>query len=220
MNDCIIANGELYHYGIPGMRWGHRKATYNSDSVFSQRRNENWNQKSQSYKRTSIGRGQNPNLGRTKHDYRTGETAIGKNISKYAKDAINNRNSKNKTSSNNTKEAQKAKAKKVLKIGAAVAGTALAAYGAKKLHDVVRDKNFEIRLKQGEKEINSIKNHYLSDILTSRSSSETIRAERKYTEFVKETANTYANKARNDSFRTAFKNVAKDELSRMKSRRR
>lgn len=112
-------NNELYHYGVPGMKWGHRKATYNSGSVFSQRRNENWNQKSQSYKRTSIGRGQNPNLGRTKHDYRTGETAIGKNISKYAKDAINNRNSKNKTSSSKkstkkTTSTGKKKAKKIL----------------------------------------------------------------------------------------------------------
>ena len=23
--DYIINNGELYHYGIPGMRWGHKK---------------------------------------------------------------------------------------------------------------------------------------------------------------------------------------------------
>lgn len=25
MNDYIIHNGELYHWGVKGMRWGHRK---------------------------------------------------------------------------------------------------------------------------------------------------------------------------------------------------
>lgn len=27
MTDYIIKNNDLYHYGIPGMRWGHRKRT-------------------------------------------------------------------------------------------------------------------------------------------------------------------------------------------------
>lgn len=28
-------NKELYHYGVPGMRWGHRKTSYNSTSIRS-----------------------------------------------------------------------------------------------------------------------------------------------------------------------------------------
>ena len=27
-----IVNGELYHYGVPGMRWGHRKRVPSADS--------------------------------------------------------------------------------------------------------------------------------------------------------------------------------------------
>lgn len=92
MSDYIITtNGELYHYRVPGMRWGHRKASYDSGSY---RRNENWNQKSSSYRRNSIDRGINPNLGRMKPNYRTGETTIGSNIKKHVQKSIDNRNTK------------------------------------------------------------------------------------------------------------------------------
>lgn len=47
------------------------------------------------------------------------------------------------------KAARKAKMKKAAKVGAAVAGTALAAYGAYKLHDFVREKNKDIRVNEG-----------------------------------------------------------------------
>lgn len=84
-----INNSELYHYGVPGMKWGQRKARVAPSG--------------------GIARG------------------------------------KSKTTSQNSnptaqKEARKAKAKKALKIGAAVAGTALAAYGAYKLSKFAADK--------------------------------------------------------------------------------
>ena len=46
------------------------------------------------------------------------------------------------------KEARRAKAKRAAKIGAAVIAAGLAAYGAKKVHDVVRDKNYKFYVKQ------------------------------------------------------------------------
>lgn len=49
-----------------------------------------------------------------------------------------------KRAERNTPEAKAARRKKALKVGAAVAGTALAVYGAKKVHDMVKEKNIEL----------------------------------------------------------------------------
>lgn len=54
------------------------------------------------------------------------------------------------TSSDAQHEARNAKVKKAAKIGAAVAGTALAAYGAYKLSKFVKNKNVELATKRGE----------------------------------------------------------------------
>ena len=54
--------------------------------------------------------------------------------------------------------------KKVVVAGAAIAGTALAAYGTKKLHDHVRTENFRIREKQGRAEANKILRRYRQNL--------------------------------------------------------
>ena len=51
------------------------------------------------------------------------------------------------------KEARRKKAKRALAIGAAVVGTALAAYGAKKASDVMKDKAFKKAHERGERAI-------------------------------------------------------------------
>lgn len=86
-NGCFMTTDELYHYGVPGMKWGKRKAV--------------------------------PAASTTK----TGQNR-----------AQADRNSPE------AKAARIAKAKKVAKIGAAVAGTALAAYGTYKLAKYVQGK--------------------------------------------------------------------------------
>lgn len=112
------------------------------------------------------------------------------------------------------KEARRKKAKRALKIGAAVVGTALAAYGAKKLHDVVRDKNYKYRMEQGSKAIDK----YIKKTSTWSTLNEDWRVrmdrdarDQKYFEQVYKSASRQADK---DSFATAVRNVVTDYLDK------
>lgn len=101
------------------------------------------------------------------------------------------------------KEARKQKLKRAAKIGAAVTATALAAYGAKKLHDVVRDKHLELQMKEASRKINNALQMYGPTHDAYRTNVNAWK-DKVYTD----TMNTAARNARNDSFGTAAKNVA------------
>lgn len=106
MNENFLA-----HYGVPGMKWGRRKA-----------------------RSTSSG---------------TSRIRSGKNKKS---------NSSNNSSSQSDR--RKKNVKKALKVGAAVAGTALAAYGGYKLHKFVNDKNRQIQIDRGKKAMDEILGEY------------------------------------------------------------
>ena len=89
------SDSELYHYGVPGMKWGQRKAR-------------------------PVSTGVGPRRG-----------------------ASQQQTTSSPASSKAQSQARKAKVKKALTIGAAVAGTALAAYGAYKLNKAINNSAFK-----------------------------------------------------------------------------
>ena len=121
----------LMHYGIKGMKWGKRKASYQTigNRVYS--RAARASQKDADNLR--------------KHGYKAEADAVQKVADRNRAKASA---SQKKYDERNTPEA-KAKRAKALKIGAAVAGTALAAYGAYKVDKVVKDKAYNASVKKG-----------------------------------------------------------------------
>lgn len=114
------------------------------------------------------------------------------------------------------KEARQRRAKRAAKIGAAVVAAGLTAYGAKKLHDVVRDKNYKYRMEQGSKAIDTyIKKtttwYGTGDKFDWRAARAQDDRDRKYFEQVYNAASRQADK---DSFGTAARNVLTDYLDK------
>lgn len=98
------------------------------------------------------------------------------------------------------KAARQQKAKRAAKIGAAVVGTALAAYGAKKLHDFVRDKNQRIYMERGRKEVEKL--------MSATVYRDQARFDGVYRNFMNNARYNARQSAASDSFRGAAKNVA------------
>lgn len=155
----LYHSDELYHYGVKGMKWGHRKKYYNSDGSLNR-----LGQARQNYK--SAKKAANRAYDKA-HNYSAfhpvSQFVRRKNIDKSnalwkdqhnkeaAADKAKKEYKKAKQEYKNSPEGQAAAAKraKALKVGAAVAGTALAAYGAYKFHNFIRDKNADIAVKRG-----------------------------------------------------------------------
>ena len=154
MSDYIFVGDELYHYGVPGMRWGHRKARpvsterarMRSARAAYKKSNREFNkarEKAVSYSRT------HPSFQNSKGHKRAEANRRWDDADKKAQQA-NKDKAAYKQAKKEYKQTDEYKAKraKAVKAGAVVAGTALAAYGAYKLDKVIRDKNAQIRIGQ------------------------------------------------------------------------
>ena len=116
------------------------------------------------------------------------------------------------------KEARRAKAKKAAKIGAAVVGTALAAYGAKKLHDVVRDKNEAIKLQKANKLIDEMIRGGTWYTPIGTSAATRAKIDKNFENYVASTFGAARRDAARDSFATATRNVVNDYLDNRRRR--
>ena len=137
---------ELYHYGVKGMRWGHRKASsvagtsVQRQAYLDAKANKKAAGKayskaySKAYNRSIAG------LSPFKK-HRQANDARWDDAVKKAKD-MNAADKAYKDAKKAYKQTDEYKAKrtKAIKVGAAVAGTALAAYGAYKVSKVLKDK--------------------------------------------------------------------------------
>ncbi|MGN1299764.1 MAG: hypothetical protein ACI4VC_00225 [Clostridia bacterium] len=123
---------ELYHFGVKGMRWGHRKVRgHAGPGKYATRKRQLEGDKRDLQTlnnggHLSVGLTKKRQAAYDKRDKAVLEKRIAKNEAKIAKNEQKN----NKGLST--------KQKKVLKVGAAVAGTALAAYGGYKASEYLK----------------------------------------------------------------------------------
>lgn len=121
------------------------------------------------------------------------------------------RSANNRPNDDQQRQAKIAKAKKAVKVGAAVAGTILAAYGAKKFHDFVRDTNRSYRIDQITRDV--------ENMISDRSVSGNPFSADKKGQMIRSGWTAGRNIAKNDSFGSALKNTTKYALERRTRRR-
>ena len=155
----MVYETELYHYGVKGMRWGHRKASYQSTTAGNSPQRQayltakaNKRAAHKEYKK-AFNKAYNRSIAAWSpvKKHRQANDARWDNAIKKA-DASNAAKKAYKDAKKAYKQTDEYKAKraKAVKVGAAVAGTALAAYGAYKLTKFVKNKNVELATQRGE----------------------------------------------------------------------
>lgn len=144
----INNSDELYHYGVKGMRWGHRKAVYQNTAA----RGIVSTQKPKLPGRVMGGPQKQKMPGYAKV-HLPEKTSPGNSIlrQKYLDAKANKKDAKKEYKQTDEYKAKRAKA---IKVGVAVAGTALAAYGAYKVSKVLKDKAAAKSYKLGMEKVN------------------------------------------------------------------
>ena len=227
MSDYIFVGDELYHYGVPGMRWGHRKARpvsterarMQSARAAYKKSNREFNkarEKAVSYSRT------HPSFQNSKGHKRAEANRRWDDADKKAQQAKNDKAAyKQAKKEYKQTDEYKAKRAKAVKAGAVVAGTALAAYGAYKVNKVIRDKNTQIRIGQelvkANKDVNFTMGQF--DSMTRGQSNGMVSKMNKNfnkyaAERLSEARNDGIDRAASDSLVTAGKNVYENRRKR------
>ena len=174
-NPCY--SDELYHYGVKGMKWGVRKAIQN----FGYKQAHGSMGKLGSKIGSKIGKAIHDNKmrkaavkGYAQDSYNSNKTKLGKAYDKItgahkihaggiyltSSKKANKARAEKYLAEQNTPEAKaarKEKVKKAVKVGAAVAATALAAYGAYKMGtNFIKNKNNQLAFERGREAADSI----------------------------------------------------------------
>lgn len=205
-------NEELYHYGVKGMKWGHRRAIYRqAKSVARQRRNAAYQEAAlRSDKRTNKNFDSNPGAQKSgfikgkanRAAYRQAEKSNIDRLTKdYAKADAQYKSDikKAKQEYKDSKPQLSDKQKTAIAVGVTAMGTALAAYGAHKFSKYIREENTKIHVEEGQK----LAHKYIMDLnkVGYPPSFDHIGKAHAKAELAK------IKEANNDSFRRAVKNV-------------
>ena len=150
------SGSELYHYGIPGQKWGQRRFQNPDGSLTAEGRARYGRIAERHYA-----------AGRALNKYASAHkgSKLGNLAAKAGKRQVQIGNSYRNSKSQNARDK---KVQKALKVGAAVAGTALAAYGGYKLAQGIQRKKYGVpltgmtkaarnQIKSQAKELNSLR---------------------------------------------------------------
>ena len=191
-----IDDKALMHYGVKGMKWGVRK--HIMDAYNGARRVQR-------------------RIGQAQDAYnRLANTARNSKLVNSVKSSYSRKKSTKPSENLTPEEARKQKAKRAVKIGTAVAATALAVYAGKKFHDTVRQKHFNDCLEFGKRQADAMFNREMKKIDlfpdrngVSRATREAL-VEARYRDIIRNAGNS----AHDSSFGDALRSVIKTEKNR------